>query len=348
MADVAAETHDPDYQSAVMSLWDNMVNRKYYVTGGIGSGETSEGFGPDYSLGNTGAYCEACASCGAIFFHYKMNIAYHDARYADMYEETIFNALLGSVDLEGKNFYYRNHLDERRARAPWDPCPCCVGNIARTLLMVPTWSYVKGPNSIYVNMFIGSTVLVDRVAGTDVEMVQKTDYPWSGKVGITVNPKASREFTINVRVPSRSVSDLYHSTPSGEGMTSLSVNGAPMTVTPVNGYVAITRTWKAGDTINFEVPMQAQRVKALEQVAADRGRVALRYGPLVYNIESVDQNVDAILGGTSALSTQWNADFLGGVMTIRGSFQDGTAMTAVPNYARLNRGGRSIVWIRDE
>src|SRR6185295_7413915 len=109
MADVAAETGDPDYQSAVMSLWDNMVNRKYYITGGIGSGETSEGFGPDYSLGNTGAYCEACASCGAIFFHYKMNIAYHDARYADMYEETIYNALLGSIDLAGKNFYYRNH-----------------------------------------------------------------------------------------------------------------------------------------------------------------------------------------------------------------------------------------------
>ncbi len=143
MADVAAETGDVDYQSAVMSLWDNLVNKKYYVTGGVGSGETSEGFGPDYSLGNR-AYCEACSSCGLIFFQYKMNLAYHDAKYADLYEETMYNALLGSLDLEGKNFYYDNPLVESVARYPWHVCPCCVGNIPRTLLMVPTWTYVRG------------------------------------------------------------------------------------------------------------------------------------------------------------------------------------------------------------
>ena len=110
MADVAVETHDPDYQSAVKSLWDNMVNKKYYVTGGVGSGETSEGFGPNYSLRNR-AYCESCSSCGAIFFQWKMNLAYHDAKYADLYEETMYNALLGSTDLAGKVFYYTNPLD---------------------------------------------------------------------------------------------------------------------------------------------------------------------------------------------------------------------------------------------
>jgi hypothetical protein len=169
MADVAAETHDVDYQSAVMSLWDNMVNKKYYVTGGIGSGETSEGFGPNYSLRNT-AYCESCSSCGLIFFQYKMNLAYHDAKYADLYEETMYNALLGSMDLEAKNFYYDNPLVGGRPRYPWHVCPCCVGNIPRTLLMIPTWTYVKGKDGLYVNLFIGSTIKVEKVAGTDVEI----------------------------------------------------------------------------------------------------------------------------------------------------------------------------------
>jgi len=128
MADVAVETHDIDYQGAVRSLWDSIVNKKYYLTGGVGSGETAEGFGPEYSLRNN-AYCESCSSCGEIFFQWKLNLAYHDARYADLYEETLFNALLGSVDLEAKNFYYPNPLDANASRTPWHNCPCCVGNI---------------------------------------------------------------------------------------------------------------------------------------------------------------------------------------------------------------------------
>src|SRR5471030_2777297 len=212
MADVAAETHDTDYQSAVMSLWDNLINKKYYVTGGIGSGETSEGFGPNYSLRNN-AYNEACSSCGLIFFQYKMNLAYHDAKYADLYEETMYNALLVSLDLEGKNFYYDNPLTGGAARYPWHVCPCCVGNIPRTLLMIPTWTYVKGDDGIYVNMFIGSIINVEKAAGTDIQMVQKTDYPWNGNISITVNPKESKKFTVYVRVPNRTTSELYTPTP---------------------------------------------------------------------------------------------------------------------------------------
>ncbi len=191
MADIAAEMGDIDYQSAVMSLWDNMVNRKYYITGGIGSGETSEGFGPDYSLRNN-AYCESCSSCGLIFFEYKMNLAWHDARYADLYEETLYNALLGSLNLDGTDFYYTNGLATAQPRYGWHSCPCCVGNIPRTLLMMPTWTYVRGEDGLYVNLFVGSTIKVEKVAGTDVDMVQKTDYPWSGKVSITVNPVTTK------------------------------------------------------------------------------------------------------------------------------------------------------------
>jgi DUF1680 family protein len=347
MADVAMETGDVDYHGAVKSLWQNIVSKKYYVTGGVGSGETSEGFGKDYSLPNN-AYCESCSGCGELFFQHKMNLAYHDAKYADLYEETLYNAILGDVDLEAKNFTYTNALDSRGGRYPWHGCPCCVGNIPRTLLMLPTWTYAKSADGIYVNLFVGSTVTLQSVAGSDVQMVQTTDYPWSGKVSITVNPAKAARFAVRIRAPNRGVSRLYTGSPTVQGITSISLNGSPIAPAIEKGYAVIARTWEAGDKIDLVLPMPVQRVKADRRVAADVGRVALRYGPLVYNIESVDQDIDQVLSPDSALSTQWDANLLGGVMVIKGTFANGAAMTAIPNYARNNRGGRSIVWVKDE
>ncbi|BCM93353.1 non-reducing end beta-L-arabinofuranosidase [Abditibacteriota bacterium] len=341
MADIAAETGDRDYESAVMSLWDNMVNKKYYVTGGIGSGETSEGFGPNYSLRND-AYCESCSSCGLIFFQYKLNLAYHDAHYADLYEETMYNALLGATDLGGNNFCYTNPL-VNSLRTPWHVCPCCVGNIPRTLLMIPTWTYVKDTNGIYVNMFIGSRINVEKVAGTNVEMVQKTDYPWSGKIGITVNPAQSKNFSVYVRIPNRSTSKLYTTTPTVSGVKSFLVNGKTVKPRIVKGYAVVTRQWKAGDHIDLELPMEPQRIKAASQIKADQGRVALRYGPLVYNVERADQSdLDQPLSATP-LKAEWRPNLLGGVMALTGKWADGKPMVAIPNYARMNRVGEEPV-----
>ncbi len=357
MADIALETGERDYQSAVISLWDNIVNRKYYVTGGVGSGETSEGFGPNYSLRHN-AYCESCSSCGEIFFQHKLNRTYRDAKYADLYEETLYNALLGSIDLEGKNFYYQNPLDCRRPRYNWHGCPCCVGNIPRTLLMLPTWMYAKSPDGIYVNLFIGSTVTVEDVAGTDVELVQETDYPWSGAVSITINPRAEKNFSVKIRAPDRSVSELYSSTPESNGITSISVNGSKITPAVEKGYAVVTRSWKAGDKIDLTLPMKVQRIKGIDPIEATRDRVALRYGPLIYSVESIEQDLDQVLPPDSKLTTQWKGDLLGGVMVVQGTWADGSKLTAIPNYARSNReaaesGGRrgrsasSIVWMRD-
>ncbi|MHC1733232.1 MAG: glycoside hydrolase family 127 protein [Bacteroidales bacterium] len=363
MADVAAETGDTDYQSAVMSLWDNMVNKKYYVTGGVGSGETSEGFGGNYSLGNN-AYCESCSSCGLIFFQHKMNIAYHDAKYADLYEETIYNALLGSLDYEGKHFFYTNPLSSNRLRSDWHVCPCCVGNIPRTLLMIPTWTYVKSDDGIYVNLFIGSTINVEKVAGTTVEMVQKTEYPWKGDVSITVNPAESKKFTVWVRVPDRETSDLYKSTPEINTISALAVNGESVTVQADRGYVPIIREWQKGDVISFVIPMEVQTITADERIVADRGRIALRYGPMIYNVEKADQpDIDQRIGD-APLSTEWRNDMFGGILIIKGKWSDGSDLLAIPNYVRLNRSiapdapregeqardwsPTSIVWINKE
>jgi hypothetical protein len=355
MADVAAETGDVDYQSAVMSIWDNLVNRKYYLTGGIGSGETSEGFGPNYSLRNN-AYCESCSSCGLIFFQYKMNLAYHDAKYADLYEETMYNALLGDLDLEGKNFTYTNELNSSRSRYAWHNCPCCVGNIPRTLLMIPTWTYVKSDSGIYVNMFIGSTINIEKVAGTDIQMVQKTDYPWSGDISIVVNPKESKEFTVFVRVPDRTTSELYNPTPKVSGLQSLKVNGESVSPEIKKGYAVLRRIWKAGDKIELRIPMEVQTIVADDRVEADRDRVALKYGPLVYNVEVIDQkNINQPMS-KNPLTAVWRKDLLGGVMTIKGSWADGSPLLAIPNFARNNRNPKpvtdnsqgSIVWITNK
>jgi len=337
MADVAMETHDPDYRSAVKSLWDNIVNRKYYVTGGIASGETSEGFGPNYSLRNN-AYCESCSSCGEIFLQWKLSLTYHDAKYADLYEETLYNALLGGLALDGTTFYYPNPLDARTLRTSWHGVPCCTGNIPRTLLSLPTWIYAKSPDAIYVNLFVGSTVTVEDVGGVNVQMVQKTDYPWDGRVAITVSPETRKQFSVRIRVPNREVSELYTSTPQANGITAVTVNGQRVTPRVDHGYAVITRTWSPGDRIELVLPMQVQRVRASDKIEADRGKVALRYGPLVYNIEQVDvEDIGKVLPSDAPLTTEWRGDLLGGVRVIKGTFADGSPMVAIPNYARMNR-----------
>lgn len=359
MADVAIETRNVDYQSAVRSLWDNVVNKKYYATGGVGSGETAEGFGEDYSLPND-AYCESCSSCGAISFQSKLNRMYHDARYADLYEETLYNALLGSMDLTGEHFYYTNPLDANAPRAAWHNVPCCTGNIPRTLLMLPTWMYARGAEGVYINLFVGSTVTVENVAGTDVELVQATEYPWDGRVSITVNPRRPTRFAIRIRVPNRSVSALYQSTRDADGITSMTVNETAVEPAIEQGYAVLMRTWAAGDTIALELPLRVQRVRADPKIEPDRGRVALRYGPLIYNIEQQDQSITGTLPPDTALTTEWREELLDGVMVIRGRFADGAEMTAIPNYARYNRAAAespprdrrrgpptSIVWIRE-
>ncbi|MBB5353620.1 hypothetical protein HNR46_003881 [Haloferula luteola] len=336
MADVAAETQDTDYESAVMSLWDNMVNRKYYITGGIGSGETSEGFGPDYSLRHD-AYCESCSSCGLIFFQYKLNLAYHDAKYADLYEETMYNALLGSVDLDGKNFFYQNPLDTYTARYPWHGCPCCIGNIPRTLLMVPTWTYVKDEKGIYTNLFIGSTIQVGEVAGTQIEMVQKTDYPWDGKVAITVNPAEDREFELRIRIPHRDVSVLYQGQPQANGLTQLQINGEPTPFAEELGYAVLHRKWQKGDTVSFEIPLVPQKITASDKIEATRGEMAFRYGPLVYCVERADQNIQRPVDPNAPLSVEWQPETLNGIKVLKGKWADGDDLLAIPYYARANR-----------
>lgn len=336
MADIAAETGQRDYQSAVLSLWDNLVNRKYYVTGGVGSGDTNEGFGDDYALRHDG-YCESCSSCGLVFFQYKLHLAYHEARYADLFEETIYNALLGSVDHAGRHFTYVNPL-QGSERYAWHTCPCCVGNIPRTLLMLPTWTYSKDSEGLFVNLFLGSRMQVGPVKGVAVEMVQETAYPWDGAVRLTVNPATPTAFALRVRMPDRKTSTLYSATPAARGLRRLRVNGQAVAYTQQGGYAVVQRLWKAGDTVSFELPLPVQRVVADKRVEAAQGQVALRRGPLMYSAELADQpRIDAPVAA-GRLETRWQqSDALGGHVSLHGRWQDGSPLTAVPYFLRMNR-----------
>src|SRR6185295_13649258 len=200
-----------------------------------------------------------------------------------------------------------------------------------------TWMYSKGAEGIYVNLFAGSAVTVEGVAGTDVELVQTTDYPWSGRVAIAVNPKTPKPFTMRLRSPNRDVSQLYTTTPAVNGHTAIKVNGARVNARVENGYAVIARSWKKGDTIELELPMQPQRVRATDKIAATKDKVALRYGPLVYNIEQVDQDIHGVLDPGAPLTTEFKKDLLGGVTVIRTKFADGTPVMAIPNFVHYNR-----------
>jgi DUF1680 family protein len=354
MTDLGIALKNQPCFDAARKLWNSVTNYKMYVTGGVGSESSNEGFGPNYKLQN-GAYDETCASCGMVFWANRMNCAYHNAQYIDNMERQLYNVVLGSVDIAGVNFYYQNELDFASPRYSWHGCPCCVGNLARTLLSLAQWTYAtQGSDTVYVNLFLGSTVSIDNVAGTSVQFVQTSNYPWDGSTSITVNPAAPALFTLKVRIPGFNESALYQLTPYSRAYN-ITVNGTVWSGLLDQGYATITRTWKTGDKADVSIPLDIMRVHAIPQVTYDTGKVALQRGPIVYNIEDVDNSQGAAncrLPSTAALAATWNAGLLGGIMTINGTATKiGSTTTypfqAIPNYARLNRGGRSIVWIQE-
>lgn len=165
MTDIAMLNNNSSYFNAVNAIWDNWVNRKWYVGGGLGSGATSEGFGADYALPNN-SYCETCAGTGGLFFNHMMHLAYADGKYVDLYEESLYNNVVGTMDTAGNNYEYTNPLDQNFARGNWNVCPCCVGNFPRTILTMPSWMYSKNANSLYVNLYVGSVVTFNNVFGS--------------------------------------------------------------------------------------------------------------------------------------------------------------------------------------
>jgi DUF1680 family protein len=369
MADVAALTGDTSYVNAIGKIWENVVGKKLYITGGIGATGRGEAFGRDYELPNMTAYNETCAAIGNDYWNHRLFLLHADAKYIDVMERTLYNGLISGVSLDGKSFFYPNPLESngQHQRSPWFGVACCPGNITRFMASVPGYVYAQQGDTLYVNLFVGSSSEISMDNGRKVKLTQETRYPWDGAVRMTVNPDKAGAFAINVRIPGwarneAAPSDLYRFLDQVNEPVTLMVNGKPVPLKIEKGYVSLRRNWKKGDVIALTLPMPVRRVGANEQVAADGGRVALQRGPIVYCAEWPDNPGghvrNLLLPDSAKLFAEFRPDLLNGLTVIKSrglalSFDaEGRVVkneqdfTAIPYYAWANRGrGEMIVWI---
>ncbi len=367
MADVAALTGNMDYVKAIDTIWKDVVDTKLYITGGIGAAGGHEGFGGHYELPNQTAYCETCASIANILWNHRMFLMHDDAKYIDVLERTLYNAALSGVSMQGDRFFYPNVLESagQHARSPWFGCACCPSNIARFIPSVPGMAYAYKGKDLYVNLFLSGVATIKTEADT-VTLTQKTNYPWDGKVTVSVEPETSDTFTVYVRIPGWArnepvPSDLYTFQNAIRGDAALKVNGKRVALNLQRGFARLERRWEKGDTIELDLPMPVRRVIANGKVEADRGKVALQRGPLVYCLEGPDnegQVLNMVISDETKFKTKHRPDLLNGVTVITGksrlakrSVDGGTVLadhltfTAIPYYAWAHRGQSPMtVW----
>lgn len=367
MADVAALTGNMDYVKAIDTIWNDVVTTKLYITGGIGAAGGHEGFGGPYELPNMTAYCETCASIANVLWNHRMFLMRGDAKYMDVLERTMYNAALSGISLEGDRFFYPNVLESigQHQRAPWFGCACCPSNVARFIPSVPGFAYAAKGKDVYVNLFLGGNATIG-MADNKLRLTQETRYPWEGSVKMQVEPEKADDFTVHVRIPgwagNQAVpSDLYSFLDKAAGDVSLKVNGQAVPLQIEKGYARLQRNWKSGDTIELDLPMPVRRIVSHDNIASNRGKVALQRGPLVYCLEGPDNDgkvLDLVISDHAELSTRFQPELLGGVVTISGEAEtakrtlDGRIVpdakrpfVAIPYYAWAHRGGSQMtVW----
>ena len=367
MADVAALTGNIEYVKAIDTIWNDVVGTKLYVTGGIGAAGGSEGFGGPYELPNLTAYCETCASFANIFWNHRMFLMSGDAKYINVLERTLYNAALSGISMTGDRFFYPNPLEStgRHERSPWFGCACCPSNVARFVPSVPGYTYAWKDNDVYVNLFISGEATLG-TANNKIKLAQRTEYPWKGAVKITVEPEKSETFAIFVRIPGWArnepvPSDLYRFQNTAKEEASLKVNGKPVSLKIEKGFARVDRQWRKGDTIELNLPMPVRRLIARPEVKADRGRVALQRGPIVFCLEGPDNEKDVlslVVPDDAKIEAEYKPDLLNGVVVLTGKAQvaqraqDGKIVaagtrrfTAIPYYAWAHRGrAQMTVW----
>ncbi len=363
MADIARFMDAPKYQQAVERIWQDVVDCKMYITGGIGTAQYGdEGFGDPYLLPNR-TYCESCANIANVLWQHRMNLLTGQAKYADVMELALYNSAISGISLSGNEFFYQNPLASKSGRrSSWIGLACCPTNLARIIPEVGGLAYAQAKQRVYVNLYASGEASLKLDDGPAVKLAQQTDYPWAGLVRLTVTPEAPAEFELCLRIPGWALgrpvpSDLYRFADAAEAPVVLKVNGKPAEAAPANdGYVHLKRRWQAGDVVELDLPMPIRRVLANEKVKDDLGRVALMRGPIVYCLETVDQPAQDVFGlvlpREAKLTAEHRPDLLGGVTVIQGQVPSAgrkpVTMTAVPYYAWANRDkGAMVVWINE-
>jgi DUF1680 family protein len=326
MADLAAETGDAALLEACRRLWRDLNGKRLYVTGGLGPSADNEGFTTDYDLPNETAYAETCASVGLVFWAHRMALLEGDGTYADVMEQALYNNALSGLSLDGERFFYDNPLASRgdHHRWTWHRCPCCPPNIARLVASLGSYLYSTAPGELAVHLYAQGHADVE-VDGVAVSLSQTTDYPWDGSVTVAVDPKVAVDFTLRLRIPGWCRS------------AELAVNGQVLDLKSASkrGYACLRRRWQPGDRVMLTLAMPVERLYAHPDVQANRGRVALKRGPIVYCVEAVDTPVPPhrlALPRDEALTSRLDPELLGGVATL-----EGTAVAADPVDATLYR-----------
>jgi len=360
MADVSALTGDNSYKNAIDKIWNDLVSTKYYVTGGIGSGGSNEGFSDPYVLPNISAYCETCASISNVMWNQRMFLLEGDSKFYDVLERTLYNALLSGISLNADRFFYPNPLESRgqHSRSAWFGCACCPSNICRFIPSVPGYVYAhKGPD-LYVNLFMNNSATID-LNGERVNISQTTDYPWSGKIVIGVQPSREKVFNMMIRIPGWAnnqvvPSDLYSFRSTDHTKILIKVNGKNFNYEVKNGYAVISRQWKKGDQLLIDLPMPVREIIANIAIKEDVGKIALQRGPLVYCAEWPDNKdghvLNLSLNSKNTYSTEFLPGLLNGATVIKTTVNESKQpFTAIPYYAWANRGaGEMMVWIRQK
>ena len=315
MADVAALTGNGEYVTAIDALWANVVGKKLHLNGSVGARPKGEAFGADYELPNEGAYLETCAGIANALWNQRMFLLHGDAKYVDVLERVLYNGFLSGISLGGDEFFYPNPQASRGgyARSKWFGCSCCPVNIVRFIPQIAQFAYATRGDAAYVNLFVATRARLELVGGS-VTLDQQTDYPWEGESRIEVRPaRKGQHFALHVRIPGWCVgrpvpSELYTQVVPGAIQDfHVTVNGCPVDVQPRQGYCVIDRAWTAGDVIAVKMNMPVRRIKAHDAVAADRGRLAVERGPIVYCAESVDNGgrvLDKVLPSDAEFSLE--------------------------------------------
>ncbi len=355
MADVAALTSDSTYLSAIGKIWENVVEKKLSITGGVGASHQGEAYGENYYLPNH-PYNETCAAIANVYWNHRLFLMHGDAKYIDVLERALYNGVISGLSLDGTLFFYPNTLKHDgvatfnqgvNGRSPWFDCSCCPSNLSRFIPSVAGYAYATGSEEVYVNLFVNSEVSV-RIDGGLLSISQQSNYPWDGNIQLEIQNKNAVEATIFIRIPGWAMNepvptDLFRFEDDQLTNPSLQLNGKLIQMDIEKGYVVLNQKWKKGDVINLKLPMEDRCITANELVEAKAGLMAVQYGPMVYCAEEIDNQVDVLKAEVSKhmqFKAQFKPDLLGGVNML-----EGEVLNLVPYYAWANRGaGKMNVW----
>jgi DUF1680 family protein len=374
VADVAALTGDIEYVKAIDRIWENVVSKKIYLTGGIGASRHGEAFSQNYDLPNTTAYTETCAAIANMMWNHRLFLLKGESKYMDVFERILYNGFLAGISMEGNTFFYPNPLefDGKYAfnqgalgRSPWFNCSCCPVNIVRTIPSIPGYIYGIRKNEVFINLFINSKTTLE-IKEEILEIEQNTNYPWNGKVKFTISTPKKLSATFKIRIPGWArnqvlQSDLYTYYNEKEENIKIKLNGEEADFPLEEGYIILRRRWQNGDIIELDIPMSVRKVLSHEKVEGNRGKLALERGPFVYCAEAIDNNgkvLNLLFEKDAEFSSEYSHDMLNGVTIIKGSsrvLRDFTQdindwkeqeFKAVPYYAWAHRGvGEMAVWL---